>query len=97
VGRFQASGDVVRSADPFTVSGTFTLTANKGTLTGTYEGWWQIPEPFVGILPVGGSFVVTGGTAKYAGASGSGVITGEVEFTGQGAVLRVTFDGTLST
>ena len=97
VGPFEAWGDVVRdAADPFAVSGTFTLSCHTGELNGTYQGWYDIPQPFAGIIPVGANFLITGGTERFEDASGSGDVEGRVELTGQGAVLKVRLRGTVT-
>lgn len=97
IGPFEASGDVVRDpGDPFAISGNFTLSSRTGDLIGTYQGWYEIPEPFEGIIPVGANMVITGGTERFEDAGGSADVEGSVEFTGQGVVLRVRLRGTVT-
>jgi len=98
LGPFEASGTVERNggSNPFHVSGELSFACNTGELTGTYEGWYEIPERFEGLIPVGGTFVITGGTGRFEGAEGSGEGEGYVEFTESGPVLRVRLDGTVT-
>ena len=98
IGPFQASGNVLRTggSNPFYISGDFTLTSNTGDLTGTYDGWYEIPEPFLGVILVGGTFEITGGTERFEDAEGSGQAEGVVEFTESGPVLRLRFRGTVT-
>lgn len=102
LGRFVASGNVDRhgGSNPFYISGDFTLTpvgpSHVGEMTGIYKGWYEIPEPFAGVVLVGAEFRITGGTGCFEGAEGSGEAEGVVEFTESGPVLKLRFWGTVT-
>jgi hypothetical protein len=56
--------------------GLFTLTAADGdTVTGTYGGRLQ-PTVTPNLFYIDGTFLITGGTGRFAGASGGGAATG---------------------
>jgi hypothetical protein len=57
------------------VGGTFVAVAADGSeLTGTYEG--QLLATATTLFDIEGSYVVTGGTGRFEGATGSGSFTG---------------------
>ena len=88
-----ASSPVARSSPPGIItllsSGTFTVTTRQGTLTGTYTGEGNGSA---------GTFTValTGGTGRFAGASGTLTGDGEGGFTGEGGFALV-LDGIITT
>lgn len=82
------------SPDPLAFTdGVFTLTAANGdTVTGTYGGRLQ-PTVTPDLFYIDGTFVITGGTGRFAGASGGGAATGmtdlltsEIELAGRFSV-----------
>lgn len=98
LGSFDASSDVIRGGDPSVVSGVFSLHfSGNNVLQGTYDGWFEIPEPFEGVILVGGYMTFTGGSGQYKDASGGAEIQGQVEFGGGPSVLTLSFDGTVIT
>lgn len=97
LGSFQGSSDVIGGGDPSLVSGVFSLHfGGNNVLQGTYEGWFQTPEPFEGVILVGGYMTFTGGTGKYKNASGGADIQGQVEFAG-GPHMTLSFNGSVTT
>lgn len=59
------------------VTGQFTFTAANGDeLTGTYVTLAH-PDFAAGIITFSGEWTITGGTGRFAGASGSGTLSGE--------------------
>jgi opacity protein-like surface antigen len=72
----------------------FTFTNRFGeSITGTYEARATfLSETLVQLYP--GTFTITGGTGRFAGATGGGSFAGQVDLaTGQGVLL---FDGRIS-
>jgi hypothetical protein len=68
-------------------NGTMTITAASGTLnvSVSFLGCGQYgPSNGPFSLPQGGHFTITGGTGAFAGASGSGVVNGNLILYGQG-------------
>ena len=54
------------------IAGTMTLTGSRGTVTLRYEGDCTPYQPGVTLVECETHFVVTGGSGRYAGATGSG-------------------------
>lgn len=76
--------------------GRFTLTAANGdTVTGTYGGRLQ-PTGTPNLFAIDATFLITGGTGRFAGASGGGIATGmtdlltsEIELAGRVSLAPV--------
>ncbi len=84
LGRFSTSQyHCLDPADPLAFTeGVFTFTAANGdTVFGTYAGRF-IPTTVEGVSTVDGTFTFTGGTGRFAGASGGGLATGSGTATG---------------
>ena len=74
-------------------NGRFTFAGADGShVTGTYQ--LQGTPQSETFLVLDGSFVVTGGTRRFAGASGGGQVTGTIDFATGALVLN--FDGLIS-
>lgn len=69
------------------------LTSAKGELHLSYEADGALPD-LAGDVHVTGPYVITGGTGRFAGASGSGTLTGDANvYT---SIAQVDLTGTLS-
>jgi hypothetical protein len=88
--RVQASLEVDQF---FAFTGEMTLTGADGSqLFGTVSGQLLLRE--FPIFDVVGSYEITGGTRRFAGASGDGGLTGELDFDADEASIELT--GTVS-
>jgi hypothetical protein len=72
------------AVEPFT-DGEMTLSGRRGDLFIEYEGNDAAGE-------LSGTFVITGGTEEYAGATGGGTLSGRASTSGEG---RGTLEGTI--
>jgi hypothetical protein len=78
---------------------TFTLTGANGDTLVLEDTFETTPPDAGGAFTFGGTYEVVGGTGRFAGATGSGTVTGSAQFTGPAAdagVAEFTFDGTVS-
>jgi len=79
---------------PFTTTGTETFTAANGDEVFTsFDGTSSPPDPN-GIAYFAGSFVITGGTGRFLGATGGGEAEGTVNVVT--VTSEQTFSGTIS-
>ncbi|HSJ64378.1 MAG TPA: hypothetical protein VK922_10850 [Gemmatimonadaceae bacterium] len=70
--------------------GEFTNTAADGsTIIGTYDGY-LVPTSHPTQFTIQGTFVITGGTGRFEGASGSGLATGTFDTATGAASLELT-------
>lgn len=94
LGRF--TGDTFSCINLATLQATegrFTFTGADGSqVTGTYE--LQGTPLSATVLSLEGTFTITGGTRRFAGATGGGQVTGTVDFATNELVLH--FDGVIS-
>ncbi|MGI9181389.1 MAG: hypothetical protein ACR2H9_12925 [Longimicrobiaceae bacterium] len=94
LGRTEATGFLCLDAATFTFTGgTMTLTGADGSqLHGTLDGQ-LVPQEWP-LFEVAGTYAITGGSGRFAGASGSGVLRGEVNWETDEASFEL--EGTVS-
>ena len=93
MGAITATAFVCQKSD-LTFDGQFLYTAANGdTVSGTFFGKLvPVSGPLYQVQ--GEEFTITGGTGRFAGASGEGIVTGSVDLASGGGVHQI--DGSIS-